>query len=98
MILFTLTGELLVDINNVVEQAWTSEELAAIKEQIPHLKGLPFNPGDYNISRYVNFAFLAVYNSNANAVDSLLNYVVDINKELSRKREEYHLPFIDYYG
>jgi ABC-type glycerol-3-phosphate transport system substrate-binding protein len=86
------------NLNALLEQAWTSDELAAIKEQIPHLKGLPFNPGDYNIGRYVNFAFLAVYNSNANAVDSLLNYVVDINKELSRKREEYHLPFIDYYG
>ena len=74
-----------------------SEELDAMKEQIPFLKGLPFNPGDYNISRYINFAFLAVYNNNANAVDQFLNYVVDIDKELSRKREEYHLPFIDYY-
>ena len=62
-----------------------------MREQIPHLKGLPFNPGDYNISRYINFAFLAVYNSNANPDDQFSNYVVDINKELDRKREEYHL-------
>ena len=86
------------NLNALIKQAWTEEEKAAILEQIPHLKGIPFNPGDYNIGRYVNFAFLGVYNTKANAVDSLLNYVVDIDKELSRKREEYHLPFIDYYS
>ena len=82
------------NLNALLSQAWTDDERDAMREQIPHLKGLPFNPGDYNISRYINFAFLAVYNSNANAVDQFLDYVVDINKELSRKREEYHLPFL----
>ncbi len=86
------------NLNALLNQAWTTDEKDALLEQIPHLKGIPFNPGDYNISRYVNFAFLAAYNNNANPVDSLLNYVVDIDKELSRKREEYHLPFIDYYN
>ncbi len=86
------------NLNALLNQAWTADEKDAMIEQIPYLKGIPYNPGDYNISRYVNFAFLAVYNSNANAVDSLLNYVVDIDRELSRKREEYHLPFIDYYN
>jgi 5-hydroxyisourate hydrolase-like protein (transthyretin family) len=83
------------NLNALLSQAWTDDERDAMREQIPHLKGLPFNPGDYNISRYINFAFLAVYNSNANAVDQFLDYVVDINKELSRKREEYHLPYLD---
>ncbi len=86
------------NLNALLSQAWTDDEKEAMIEQIPFLKGIPYNPGDYNIGRYVNFAFLAAYNSNANAVDSLLDYVVDIDKELSRKREEYHLPFIDYYG
>ncbi len=86
------------NLNALLNQAWTTEEKDAILEQIPHLKGIPFNPGDYNIGRYVNFAFLAAYNNNANAVDELTNYIVDINKELSRKREEYHLPFIDRYN
>ncbi len=86
------------NLNALLSQAWTEEEVDAMKEQIPHLKGLPFNPGDYNIGRYISFAFLAVYNSNANAVDNFLDYVVDINKELSRKREEYHLPYRDEDG
>ena len=81
------------NLNALLNQAWTPEEIGAIKDQITYLKGIPYNPGDYNISRYVEFAFLAVYNSNANAVDSLLNYVVDIDKELARKRKEYHLPY-----
>lgn len=81
------------NLNALISQAWTDEERAAMLDQIPHLKGICYNPGDYNISRYIKFAFLAVYNSNANAVDSLYNYVVDINKELTRKRKEYHLPY-----
>ena len=82
------------NLNALLQQAWTDEEFNALVDQIGYLKGIPFNPGDYNIGRYVNFAFLAVYNSKANAVDSLLNYVVDIDKELARKRKEYHLPYI----
>lgn len=83
------------NLNALLAQAWTDEEREAMKEQIPHLKGLPFNPGDYNISRYINFAFLAVYNKTGTAVDGFLDYVVDINKELSRKRKEYYLPYLD---
>lgn len=81
------------NLNALYNQAWTGDEWSALREQIPHLKGLPFNPGDYNISRYINFAFLATYNSNANPDDQFTNYVVDIDKELSRKRKEYHLPY-----
>ena len=85
------------NLNALLEQAWTDAEREAMFEQIPHLKGIPYNPGDYNIGRYVNFAFLAVYNTKANAVDQILDYVVDIDKELSRKLKEYHLEYIDYY-
>ncbi len=81
------------NLNALISQAWTDEEREAMLDQIPHLKGICYNPGDYNISRYIKFAFLAVYNNNANAVDSLHNYVVDINKELTRKRKEYHLSY-----
>lgn len=83
------------NLNALLSQAWTDEERESMKEQIPHLKGLPFNPGDYNISRYINFAFLAVYNKTGNAVDQFLDHVVDINKELSRKRKEYFLPYLE---
>lgn len=85
------------NLNALLSQAWTDAEKEAMFEQIPHLKGIPYNPGDYNISRYVNFAFMAVYNTKADAVDQILDYVVDIDKELSRKRKEYHLEYIDYY-
>ncbi len=86
------------NLNALMNQAWTDDEKSAMLEQIPFLKGIPFNPGDYNISRYIGFAFVAAYNSNANPTDTLMTYIVDIDKELSRKREEYHLPFIDYYA
>ena len=78
--------------------SWTTSEYKNLMDQFTNLSAVREYPGGYIISRYVQFAFLSVYNSNAEPVTELQSYVVDINKELSRKREEYHLPFIDYYG
>jgi hypothetical protein len=67
-----------------------------------HLKGIPEFPGSYIITRYVQFAFMNVYNSSGSAtgnsaVESLLDYVIIINKELNRKRKEFDLAYDDLY-
>lgn len=49
---------------------------------------MPEMPGSYIISRYVNFAYLEVYNNGANPSDQLMGYVDTINREMERKREE----------
>ena len=46
-------------------------------------------PGNYIVGRNTNFAFLSVYNEDASPVEAMLGYVNDINKELTRKRDEY---------
>ena len=46
-------------------------------------------PGNYIVARNQNFAFLAVYNDNAAPADAMQSYITDINKELTRKRDEY---------
>ena len=63
--------------------------------QFANLAAVPEYPGSYIISRYVNFAFLAVYNDNADAADSLQSYVIEINKELTRKRQEFGMAYFD---
>ena len=35
-----------------------------------------------------------VYNNNTNPIDAMLDRILDMNKEISRKRKEFHL---DYY-
>jgi len=57
--------------------------------------GIPEYPGGYIIARYVDFAFLATYNDNKDAVESMLLYITDINKEISRKRNEFGWDSLD---
>ncbi len=74
---------------------WTTSEMNNLNEQFKHLSAVREYPGGYIIDRYVNFSFLNVYNNNADPVESLLEYVIDINSELTRKRKEFHLAVIE---
>lgn len=71
--------------------SWTTSEYKNLMGQFTNLSAVREYPGGYIISRYVSFAFLAVYNNNAEPVAELQSYVVDINKELTRKRKEFEM-------
>jgi len=72
---------------------WTTTEKNNLLEQFAHLSAVPEYPGSYIISRYVDFAFKAVYNDHADAADSLQEYIIEINKELARKRQEFGMAY-----
>ncbi len=74
---------------------WTTTERNNLMAQFENLAAIPEYPGSYIIGRYVNFAFLAVYNENADAADSLQSYIIEINKELTRKRQEFGMAYYD---
>ncbi len=76
------------------QQAWTEDELIAVKAQLEQVAGVKEYPGNYIISQYVNNAFYAVYNSGIDPITAMQDRVLDINKEISRKRKEFGL---DYY-
>ncbi len=80
---------------SLYELPWTSSERDNLAAQFDNLVGIPEYPGGYIISRYVNFAFLDVYNDNADPVTSIQEYVVTINAELTRKRQEFGLAYKD---
>ena len=77
------------------ELPWSAEEYAALNEQMHNLSAVTRYPGTYILNRYVDFAFLAVYNNNADAATSLLSHVNTINKEVNRKRTEFGLEILD---
>ncbi len=78
---------------------WTSSEMKNLEAQFKNLKGTPEYPGGYIITRYVDFAFLDAYNNGTDPVDALLDNIININNELSRKRQEFGLPtYEDVYG
>ena len=78
---------------SLYELPWTSSERDNLAEQFDNLVGIPEYPGSYIIGRYVNFAFLDVYNNNADPVVAIQEYVVTINAELTRKRQEFGLAY-----
>ncbi len=77
------------------ELPWSSSEYENLARQMNKLYGIPAYPGSYIIARYTNFAFLSSYNSLADPVDSLLNYINTINKEITRKRKEFDYETLD---
>jgi len=68
---------------------WSSREYNNLMKQFNNTVGITEYPGGYIITRYVDFAFLDVYNDSANATEAMLDYIVDINKEITRKRKEF---------
>ena len=79
----------------IKEIPWTNDERDAILAQFNNLAAVPNYPGSYYLARYVNFAFLAAYNESKDPADSLLSYVTGINKEITRRRIEFGMDYID---
>jgi len=73
------------------EMPWTSSEYEQLSYQFNNLASIPNYPGSYIIGRYTNFAFLAAYEDNADPITELQSYITIINKEITRKREEFDL-------
>ncbi len=78
---------------------WTNSERKNLKAAMEQLEGTPEFPGGYIITRYVDFAFLDAYNNGANPVDAMLDQIIHMNNELTRKRGEFGLDtYEDVYG
>ncbi len=71
------------------ELPWSSSEYENLALQMNNLRAEHAYPGSYIIDRYTGFAFLDAYNKMLDPVDSLLNYINTINKEINRKRTEF---------
>ncbi len=74
---------------------WTTEEKNQLLLQFNNLASIPNYPGSYIIGRYTSFAFLAAYEDKADPVEELRNYIVTINKEITRKRQEFELETLE---
>ncbi len=77
------------------ELPWSSREYENLMEQFNSTVGITEYPGSYIITRYVDFAFMDVYNKGANATEAMLDYVTEINKEITRKRKEFDFDYIE---
>ncbi len=83
------------NIEALEELSWTSSEYNSLRTQFDAITAIPAYPGSYIIGRYTDFAFKDAYNNNASPSESLLGYINIINKEISRKREEFNLETLE---
>ncbi len=83
------------NVEALAELSWTSSEYNSLNTQFKALTAMPNYPGSYIIARYTDFAFKAAYNDKKDPANSLLGYINTINKEFSRKREEFNLETLE---
>lgn len=83
--------------NNVTFKtlSWSSKESAILDEQHKWAFGIPQVAGGYYTERHITNAIRKVMNNNEDPRETILDYVITINKELSNKREEFGLKTLE---
>ena len=71
---------------------WPVEDYHNLSTQWASVRGTPEVPGGYYTGRHLNNAFRAVVYNGDDPRETLLDYVRDIDGELSAKRREFGLP------
>ncbi len=77
---------------DVIKQLpWTREEVKSLVSQLENTKGVPEVPGAYMTTRMVDYAFKNVVTDGQNPREALFLNSKTINKELTKKRQEFGL-------
>ncbi|MGN1370423.1 MAG: extracellular solute-binding protein [Aristaeellaceae bacterium] len=72
--------------------AWSSDQLAVLKEQQAWTRGFPEIAGGYSTTRHMTNAIRKVINDKDDPRETLLTYTHTINEEIDIKRKEFGLP------
>ncbi len=82
--------------NALENSSYPQADLKQITAQQANTIGVPQVPGGYITGRQVDYAFRAVVNENENPYEVIFEYTIPINEELSSKRKEFGLDYIDW--
>lgn len=83
------------NIKALAEMPWNTDEFNNIKAQFENMAAIANYPGSYIFDRYLSFAFYDAYNEDKDPVESLRSYITAINKEITRKREEFGMETLE---
>ena len=78
--------------NAFCQLAWTTDAIAVLKEQWNQTVGIREVPGGYYTGRHVTNAIRKCLNEKDDPRETILDYVILINDELTKKRKEFGLP------
>lgn len=77
---------------------WSNAELDVLTTQMHETVGIPAIPGHYMNARMLSYAYYAVLDEAQNPREALYLNLKTIDEELSKKRQEFGLDYIDYSG
>ena len=85
----------LANLEALEEQPWTDDEYRTLVAVLGDAYAIPTYPGSYFIDRYANFVVNRGFSEGADAADMLQEYAPVMNKEITRKRQEFKLMVDD---
>lgn len=74
---------------------WSMKDSKELLEQFNSTVGVPEVPGGYMTARAIDYAFRSVVTSGQNSREALYLNVKQIDKELTKKRKEFHLSYME---
>ncbi|MCH5338468.1 MAG: extracellular solute-binding protein [Acetatifactor sp.] len=75
-----------------VQLSWSSDDIAVLDEQWEQTVGIREVPGGYFTGRHITNAIRKVINEKTDSRETIIDYAVTINDELTKKRIEFGLP------
>ena len=82
----------------LLQLPWSAADAARLLEQFEATTSFPQVPGHYMTNRMIDYAFRAVVTRGANPRETLFLNTRAINQELTKKRREFSLSYIDHGG
>ena len=76
---------------------WSSKDSQQLMRQFKDTVGVPEVPGGYMTARAIDYAFRSVVTNGQNPREALYLNIKQVDKELTKKRKEFHLSYKDGY-
>lgn len=72
--------------------AWSAEDIAVLEEQLGYTVGIREVPGGYYTGRHISNAIRKIINESTDPRETILDYSITIDEEITKKRKEFNLP------
>ena len=78
-----------------VRLSWSAHDIAELQRQWEWAKGIKEIPGGYYTGRHVTNALRKVTTAKEDPRETIIDYVLQINEEIEKKRKEFNLPMYE---
>lgn len=75
-----------------VQLSWSADDIAVLNEQWEQTVGIREVPGGYFTGRHISNAIRKVINKKEDSRETIIDYSIMINDEITKKRKEFGLP------